>query len=214
VRPLVALLLFVAGCGVPREAGPVAPPASRQVITVQPIGAVPNVEVRLWERNGDSWRITLGPWPGVVGSSGIAPTPTKREGDKRTPAGCFPLGPAFGEAPAGDTRLDYFQATANDFWIDDPVSPDYNRRVVGPRPSCSHERLRRDDHQYRRAAVIGYNTEQPVPGRGSAIFLHVWRGPGLGTDGCVALAADHVDQLLRRLDKSREPVIVIRAPAD
>lgn len=214
MRRLVALLFFVAGCGFPREAGPVAPPESRQAVTVEPSGPVPHVAVRLWERTGDVWHVALGPWPGVVGCSGIAPAPTKREGDKRTPAGCFPLGPAFGDTTNADTRLGYFQATDNDYWIDDPASPDYNRRVVGPRPLRSHERLRRDDHQYRRAVVIGYNTVNPVPGRGSAIFLHVWRGPGQGTDGCVALAAEHVDQLLRRLDRALRPVIVIQAPTD
>jgi L,D-peptidoglycan transpeptidase YkuD (ErfK/YbiS/YcfS/YnhG family) len=205
------LLLVVVGCQPPDGDQPVAAisPAARQVVVVRPVGPVPNVTVALWSRVGDAWLLEAGPWPAVVGSAGVAPVPTKREGDKRTPAGVFPLGPAFGDSATIDTRLDYFRATADDYWIDDPASHDYNRRVTGPKPACSHEVLLRGDPFYQRSIVIGYNTAHPVAGRGSAIFLHVWRGPGQGTDGCVALAREHVDRLLSMLDRRKSPVIAV-----
>lgn len=203
-------LLFAIGC-MPAVQQPsfVAPPTSRQVILVEPNGNVPNVTITAWSRIGDAWTKTLGPFPGVVGSAGVAPMGEKREGDKRAPGGTFSLGPAFGYEPWCDTGLEYRQATANDYWIDESASPDYNRWVQGKKPSCSHEILRRADDQYRIAAIIGYNLDPVVPGRGSAIFLHNWKERGHGTDGCVALDAEHVATLLRWLDRRSAPVVVI-----
>lgn len=211
MRAWLAALTVFCGCQPPDVEHPAdgIPPISRQVVVVRPGEAVPGVTVALWERHGDAWTLRWGPVDGVVGSAGIAPVAAKREGDKRTPAGVFPLGPAFGAEPTADTGLEYFHATESDYWIDDPRSPQYNRPVCGPKPDCSHEVMRRSDHQYTLGAVIGYNTERPVAGRGSAIFLHIWRAPGQGTDGCVALEADHVRQLLRQLNRHRHPVVAI-----
>jgi L,D-peptidoglycan transpeptidase YkuD (ErfK/YbiS/YcfS/YnhG family) len=48
----------------------------------------------------------------------------------------------------------------------------------------------RDDHLYDVLGVIGYNDAPPIPGRGSAIFLHVMR-PATDdhqwTAGCVSM---------------------------
>ncbi len=188
---------------------PTVPPTCRQVIFVVPDSTCPNVTVTAWSKSGDVWIKSLGPFPGVVGSSGIAQIGAKRESDNRTPAGTFPLGPAFGYEATCDTHLHYRQATADDYWIDAVESPDYNRWVHGPKPTCSHELLRRGDDQYRLAAVIGYNLDPIVAGRGSAIFLHIWKQPGKGTAGCIALDAENVATLLRWLDRRAEPVMVI-----
>lgn len=45
--------------------------------------------------------------------------------------------------------------------------------------------MRRSDRLYDVVAVTDHNVEGR-PGHGSAIFLHVWRGPGRATEGCVA----------------------------
>jgi L,D-peptidoglycan transpeptidase YkuD (ErfK/YbiS/YcfS/YnhG family) len=48
----------------------------------------------------------------------------------------------------------------------------------------------RADGLYDLVVLIGYNTDPPVPGRGSAIFLHIAR-PDFGpTDGCIAVARE------------------------
>ncbi len=204
------LLLLTCGC-TPTNSSPfpAVPPPCRQVVTVVPDSTCPNVTITAWSKTGDAWTKSLDPFAGVVGSGGIAPIGAKREGDKRTPSGTFPLGPAFGYEPTADTRLHYRQATADDYWIDAVQSPDYNRWVHGTKPTCSHELLRRGDDQYRLAAVIGYNLDPVIPGRGSAIFLHIWKQPGQGTDGCVALNAENVAKLLRWLDRRAEPVMMI-----
>jgi len=51
-----------------------------------------------------------------------------------------------------------------------------------------HERLHREDNIYDVIGVLGWNMDPVVPGRGSAIFVHVARADFAPTDGCVALA--------------------------
>jgi L,D-peptidoglycan transpeptidase YkuD (ErfK/YbiS/YcfS/YnhG family) len=84
-----------------------------------------------------------------------------------------------------------------DQWSDDPRDPFYNRPVRGSR--LSHERLRRADPLYDLVVVVGWNRAPPVPGRGSAIFLHRWRRPGAPTAGCVALRPRDLRWLARCL---------------
>ncbi len=83
-----------------------------------------------------------------------------------------------------------------DGWCDDPTDARYNRPVRLPYPG-RHERLWRDDGIYDVVVVLGHNDAPPRPGAGSAASLHVAR-PGYGpTEGCVALALDHLLILLR-----------------
>jgi L,D-peptidoglycan transpeptidase YkuD (ErfK/YbiS/YcfS/YnhG family) len=59
---------------------------------------------------------------------------------------------------------------------------------------------------YGSGAVIAYNQAR-APGLGSAIFLHL--SSGGSTAGCVALPSSELLPLLRWLDPSRQPRIVI-----
>jgi len=144
----------------------------------------------------------------VVGRSGVVKGADKREGDGGTPAGVHRVELAFGYEPQLATGLAYRQATADDWWIDEPKSPSYNRWVTG-KPDVSAEAMRRDDDQYEVGCVIEWNTNAPVPGRGSAIFFHVWKGPEESTSGCVAVCEPDARALLAWLDRGREPVFVI-----
>ena len=74
-----------------------------------------------------------------------------------------------------------------DGWCDDPRDPAYNRPVSLPYPA-STEALWRDDGAYDIVVVLGHNDDPPVPGSGSAIFVHVARANGAPTEGCVAMA--------------------------
>ena len=67
--------------------------------------------------------------------------------------------------------------------------------------------MRRDDHVYELGVVVEHN-DACVPGRGSAIFLHVWREPGAPTAGCTSMARDDLLRLLRWLDPAAEPLLV------
>jgi L,D-peptidoglycan transpeptidase YkuD (ErfK/YbiS/YcfS/YnhG family) len=51
----------------------------------------------------------------------------------------------------------------------------------------------------RSGVPLGYNDAPPVPGLGSAIFLHVARPDFSPTEGCVALPRDNLLTLLAAL---------------
>ena len=133
----------------------------------------------------------------------------KREGDGKTPSGVFPLGPAFGDASAIDTALEYRQASDLDFWVDDVHAMQYNQWVHGKPAAASFERMKRPDDLYRYGVVIGYNTAPVVSGAGSAIFMHVWRRYDHPTAGCVAVSQRYLRKILRWLDKQYRPVIIL-----
>ena len=132
-------------------------------------------------------------YPCMLGRSGIVAN--KREGDGATPAGLFPLREVryrpdrFSAAPT--TRgLSVIATRKSDGWCDAQGDVAYNKLVQLPYPA-SAEKMWRDDGLYDVLAVIGYNDSPPVPGRGSAIFLHCARELGNGklgpTVGCVSL---------------------------
>ncbi len=66
-----------------------------------------------------------------------------------------------------------------------------------PTPA-SAERLWRDDGLYDLVVVLGHNDDPVVPGRGSAIFLHLARPDYAPTEGCAALARADLEALLAR----------------
>ena len=83
----------------------------------------------------------------------------------------------------------------DDGWVDDPADPNYNRLVKLPY-AASHETMWMAEPLYDLVVVIGYNTDPPVPGRGSATFLHI-AGPEFApTAGCIAVARDVLGSLL------------------
>jgi L,D-peptidoglycan transpeptidase YkuD (ErfK/YbiS/YcfS/YnhG family) len=80
-------------------------------------------------------------------------------------------------------------------WCDDPADPFYNRPILTPY-RASHEKLWREDHVYDLIVPLGYNDHPVIPGKGSAIFLHVARQDYAPTEGCVACALPDLLALL------------------
>lgn len=72
-----------------------------------------------------------------------------------------------------------------DLWSDDGADLAYNSLVRAPYEH-SHEAMRRADPMYDLLLLTDWNWPNAQAGRGSAIFLHVWRGPGQPTAGCIA----------------------------
>jgi L,D-peptidoglycan transpeptidase YkuD (ErfK/YbiS/YcfS/YnhG family) len=139
--------------------------------------------------------------PCMLGRSGILDQ--KREGDGATPAGSFALRevryrPDRLSAPS-TKGLPVIATRETDGWCDEPKDPAYNRLVQLPY-NASAEKMWRDDDLYDVLAVIGYNDSPPIPGLGSAIFLHVARVGETGqlapTVGCVSLRQDHLLSVL------------------
>src|SRR5947209_1495170 len=73
------------------------------------------------------------------------------------------------------------------------------RRACGAKPpfDADSEALWKPVVAYGAFAVIQYNASPVVPGRGSAIFLHI--DTGHATNGCISLWRPNLLRLLRRL---------------
>jgi L,D-peptidoglycan transpeptidase YkuD (ErfK/YbiS/YcfS/YnhG family) len=128
-------------------------------------------------------------FPCELGRGGIVPGSAKREGDGATPAGWHAIcGLMYRPDRVGRSRLPRWAVPIGpcDLWSDDSADRDYNRLVRAPYP-CSHERLHRADRQYDVVLLTGWNWPDAQAGRGSAIFVHIRRGPGRPTAGCIAL---------------------------
>lgn len=210
-------------------AEPSLPPHCRQAVVVL-TDHWDGVEasLRLFERRdaGAPWQAVGEAAAAVVGRKGLGwgiglhadpasdPAPVKSEGDGKAPAGIFLLDFAFGEAPAQAAawiKLAYRQMTDAFCCVDDGDSPLYNRIVDTsgtPVQWRSHEEMRRQDGLYKIGIVVRHNADSPVAGKGSCIFMHIWRGPSQGTAGCTALAETDLRALLGRLDPALSPVLV------
>jgi L,D-peptidoglycan transpeptidase YkuD (ErfK/YbiS/YcfS/YnhG family) len=125
--------------------------------------------------------------PCAVGRAGVRQD--KHEGDGATPAGRYPLRRLLfrqDRIASIATQLPVTPIHAMDGWSDDPEDPLYNQSVTLPR-TWHHEELWRLDSLYDIVIVIGYNDAPAIPGKGSAIFLHVASPSMSPTDGCVGL---------------------------
>lgn len=153
--------------------------------------------------------------PCAIGRGGLAEPDCKREGDLKTPIAAMVLREVFFRPdrigqPA--TALPVRALTPEDGWCDAPNDAAYNRWVRLPY-RASAETLWREDHVYDVIVVLGWNDAPPTPGRGSAIFLHLRRADGVGTEGCIALEPE---PLLAFLAAAREGdrIVVGQAAAD
>ncbi|HRH97948.1 MAG TPA: hypothetical protein PLB55_18550, partial [Prosthecobacter sp.] len=147
-----------------------------------------------WHQVGETIPVSLGrnglAW-GVGEHTAVTPAGfrTKLEGDGCSPAGVFRLPFAFGDASESELMLPYVPITESLMAVDDPQSRFYNQVVDAARVTkdwTSTELMCRDDGLYRWGALVAHNPMN-LPGAGSCIFLHLWRGEGLPTAGCTAM---------------------------
>ena len=140
--------------------------------------------------------------PGGIGIKG-------GEGDGITPRGSFAAREIFYRADRVAKPVTGLLVRAmekDDGWCDAPADPNYNRLVKLPYPA-SAERMWREDHLYDLVLVLGYNDDPVVPGKGSAIFLHLARTDYSATHGCVALAHDDWLAAIAQLEPGDRVVI-------
>lgn len=196
----VGLLLASAPAPGLAQSCPAPLAAARRLILVTADGMGTSVaRLRLFERASPAapWRPLGAAVPARIGRAGMAwghgygqlargREPRKVEGDKRTPAGIYPIGRSFGFAAS--RQPGYLQVTAQTVCVYDVRSPAYNRiasrRAVGP--TVRAERMRAD-LRYRLGLVVDYPTNA-ASRAGSCIFLHVWKSPAHPTIGCIAVS--------------------------
>jgi L,D-peptidoglycan transpeptidase YkuD (ErfK/YbiS/YcfS/YnhG family) len=181
--------------------------AKRLVLVTAPSMNDMAATMRLYERASakEAWRALDAAEPATIGRAGMGWSqfflklarrgePIKVEGDKRAPAGIFPIGRSFGILAS--SRPNYLQVTPDTICVNDLSSPAYNtiasRARVGP--AVHAENMSRILPMYRRGLLVSYPTDARKQA-GSCIFIHVWRSPTTGTAGCVAMPEPRVEAL-------------------
>jgi D-alanyl-D-alanine dipeptidase len=150
------------------------------------------------------WQTDGGPVSALIGRRGTAWSPAFRnfaaagepikiDGDKRAPAGFFPIGRSFGFAAV--KRAHYLHIQDGTTCVDDPSSAAYNTITTRARVGwkVGGENMWRVP-EYRRGLLVDYPTNRAAKG-GSCIFIHVRKPGAPGTAGCVALAEPEVERL-------------------
>jgi zinc D-Ala-D-Ala dipeptidase len=202
MRRLAVLALLFTACA---TSTPLA--GSRQLVVVTTYSDTSTTgTLRRYEWQSRQWRQAGDAVPVIIGRSGLASA--KREGDGKSPAGIFDIGPAFGfAASAPDIRLPYRELTPQTMCVDDSASPAYNQLVerAGVRATWKSAEKMREVPVYKWGAVIDYNPSH-TPGAGSCIFLHIaGAGP---TAGCTSMKESDLLDLLHWLDPAAHPRIV------
>ncbi len=146
--------------------------------------------------------------PCSIGLGGI--TADKREGDGATPAGRHAITGLYFRPDRMRPPADWaVPILPGDLWSDDGSDPAYNHLVRKPH-GYSHEHLRRADPLYDMVLTTGWNWPIATPGRGSAIFLHVWRKPHHPTEGCVAFSKQNLLWIITNLSANSR--LIVPAP--
>lgn len=146
-------------------------------------------------------------YPAALGRSGQKAC--KREGDGATPIGTWRILKVLYRADRSQrprTLVPIYRISRADGWCDAPGDRNYNRSVRLPYPA-SAEALWRDDHLYDLIVVLDHNHRPRIRGGGSAIFMHIARTGYRPTEGCIALSAKDLAQVLRRLKQGSKLVI-------
>jgi L,D-peptidoglycan transpeptidase YkuD (ErfK/YbiS/YcfS/YnhG family) len=225
VRPVRLHATMTASAAPPPTASPV-PTNSRQLILVTAESWKSSVgSLNRFVRDSPSshWRQVGAPIPVMLGRGGMGwgrglqaeaiEGPSKVEGDGKSPAGVFTLGTLFGyEAPPKpDFRMGYIRLRESTRCIEDVRSKHYNQIVDAAAISpdwAAADHMFRTDELYRLGVFVNANPEPVAAGRGSCIFLHVWRGEEMPTVGCTAMDLSRLRALARWLDADKDPVLV------
>ena len=172
-----------------------------------------------------SWELFELPIPVALGKHGMAwgrglydltdqPGLHKEEGDGRSPAGLFSLGTVFGDAShqIHAKNMPFLFVTDDLECIDDPHSKYYNQfvtasSIVSPDWNSS-EKMMEIGSLYALGLVVEHNLNPIKSGMGSAIFMHIWRGKGIGTHGCTVMQEKDLNRIVSWLRKEQHPCLV------
>ncbi|MBK6748893.1 MAG: L,D-transpeptidase family protein [Pyrinomonadaceae bacterium] len=180
---------------------------------------------RLFERKDakSKWKAVGDEFPVVVGSKGLAwgdesprqtaATKVKQEGDGNAPAGLFPLTSSFGTSTKpSELELPYTKLEEYTECVDDTRSNFYNRIVnrmqVGNFDWRSSEKMLSIGDQYGLGIFVAYNSFPVVKGKGSCIFMHVWKDQNTATDGCTAMERRNVERIVAWASLTKNPYLV------
>lgn len=147
-----------------------------------------------------------------IGKNGLISKEKKIEGDLSTPTGNFKLqNKVFYKNEKIKTKLLISKIQKSYKWCDDPKSKIYNKFFIlneKTQKLCkSYEDLLRNDDLYDFIIPIKYNTNPPIPYKGSAIFIHAKRSKNEGTAGCIAFEKEDLKFIIKNLNKNSRIII-------
>jgi L,D-peptidoglycan transpeptidase YkuD (ErfK/YbiS/YcfS/YnhG family) len=220
----ILVLLLVAASSATAQLGD----ARQLLVSIAPAWNSQQGTLMLFEKTADGWKPAGKSWSVVYADSGLAwgigvhPKPEgtrfKHEGDRCSPAGIFELGTFCGYdsiAPAG-VRYPYVQSTSSTRWVDDPQSAYYNKmidekqvpkKLNGTVQWRSAERMKFNAIDYKYVIFVKHNPHC-IPGKGSAIFLHLNSPTRTPTSGCTAMDEPDMLTLLHWIDPEKRPLLV------
>lgn len=181
---------------------------SSQIVTVISEGGSYG-ELVAWEKVSDgSWR-EVQRVKARLGANGLKDASLVYEMDKCTPTGIYTLTEAFGINENPGSGLPYRTLDGTEYWIDDVNSDYYNTMQFGEPNGRwnSAEKLIDYPGYYNYSIVIDYNRSPVIKGKSSAIFLHC--DIGTYTYGCVAIPQNNLVNILKWLETSKNPVIIL-----
>jgi len=210
-------------------------PSTQQLLVVSSDGFTNDKAIlQVYERKESTWvkvfnpvKVNLGrnglAWgKGLVEFAHLADEPLKYEGDGKSPAGLFSLDLFFGYEKK-DFKFPYLQVGNNTLCIDDSSAQEYNRIIQEKEHHRfkSFEFMKRQDRLYHLGIVVGHNKER-LAQRGSCIFIHIEkytaavpeaglvsaRSNTLPTAGCTSMHEDRLLEIMRWLDKSKNPLLL------
>lgn len=152
----------------------------------------------------------------AIGRGGLISSKDKKEGDGCTPIGIYNIAGTFGasfnknkkdaikrKSPIinGLSHLQIEEANKC-FWVDDPQSCYYNTMQWSFEDKNNKWNSAEDlyNELYKNALILNYNKDC-IPGKGSAIFIHVARKNLSPTAGCVAFLERDLNKLISKMKK-------------
>ena len=122
-----------------------------------------------------------------VGKNGFSKN--KVEGDKKTPIGKFSISNLYyryDKKIKPITKLRSIIIRKDMGWCNDPRSKKKYNKLIKTNSKLNHEKLFRKDYKYNYLIPIKYNWSNTIPGKGSAIFIHLTKNYK-PTAGCIGL---------------------------
>jgi len=182
-----------------------------------------NVKAKMWyfDKNRDGqWLVVKKDQSAVVGKTGLAwadvsykklaNAPLKAEGDYKAPAGIFKLGRSFGFGDEDPSNPRFIQLKTGIECIDDSRSKFYNE-IINTKNFAkdwdSSEKMS-EINLYKYGIEVLYNHNPSTPKLGSCIFMHIWRSPSTGTEGCTAMSENNIESLQHWIDANKQTALV------
>lgn len=149
----------------------------------------------------------------LAGKLGLVPPTKKHEGDAKTPAGTYSIGPAFGFGPGylKKIRLPYLQLSEDSICINDPKSQYYNQMLNSNKimnKDWNRSENMRSMPQYLWGISINYNQPKTAM-MGSCLTFHIWQNKNKGTTGGIAMSEPDIEQLITWIDPKKHPYVII-----